>query len=1495
MRPLRAAVAALLAAAAAAAAAEEGPASAGAVNPASTGEVKLAAPSREGVGPSAGALPSAEGAARSTGALPSGGRSGEGPASEGAARSTGALSTAGRSGERPASEGGALPSSGRSGQGPASEGAARSTPAPAPPTAAAAAARPAAAAAPPSGQGASAAGALAVGSKVRLLADLRFKSGKVLPAGTIAEVVQVPGPSGGVAQVSAEGSLFDIAQGQAAPAPAGAGAAGPPPPAPASGAATSAGAAAGTPPAAGDAAAQARLRGAGQPGVLAVGAKVRLLKDLHFKQSGTHLTVGTLATVVAVPGGKEGSVARVQAGQLTFDLYRGWAELVTGGQAPPPPAGSPPAAVATPAPAASATPPPPAPATPPPPTPQPTAAATPVPRTPVPPTPNPPTPPPKTPAPVPATAAPRPADPPPATPAPPEAAPPSGEDAAAPPLPQSAAAGAKKWTVNTRVVKCRSRPRASASYTGDVVRAGQKVAVEKEDGDWVRVSLASSAGGGWVRRKYLTPADDAEGEAAAPPRGGAAAAPTPAPPRGDAPTPTPPQSDPAPPPPDSAAQGAGPPADPFVKGGGVRMLQQVVLRGGTVIPAGATGVVLRVPGDSPENPAQVSVKGRVFNLQPGQGAPAPAPRFVVGGSARILRRITFQSGKEVAEGAVGRVLMVPGAKVEGSPAQVRVKVAKVMSDGRESVAFDLNPGQAEPIEDEAGAAPSTPAPPAGSPQTQPPAGAKEEATPLPPPRSDPDGAAAADGAAASDGALKRAEDGAAKSGGEGKAGGEEGEGEDPAAGGGNAARPDEGGEEGAVKPAPAPPRAEGGADAGALKVPAPPQQQRPVKEKPVMPMGKVAAEYDRSRLPLNPLVIGGVFFVVVLLVTGRVGSWLGLSYSSAAYCGKDPASQLPIPIRIWSIFVLLLWALWVAIDWMCDKLTSLCGALCRKGKGAPAAEPSEPDTSEIAPLQMQSALSNHTDSAPPSIAKSSPAHSGSSARVAKPKVKGLGLGGATKRTPSPSTPTTGSGLQPAPAARAAALASAATAGCAYVALLYYRRKPGQHSSPRHRPATPPALRRARQRNMDELEDRALAAESSVVSSHGAFCMVLPDGAVEAWGDPAKGGDPGGVLEGKRVLAVCPTEDSFVALSPWSDPDGKEGGYEVTVWGYLQSPALPCAANGVTCGSKSFAANLVDGRSVVVWHEAPSAEVLRTQVVELVCTELADAALLQSGEVYIPQGGGPQYGGDPNVVKELKWCGGGAANGSVVRLFANAAAFAAVGRDGAVASWGDPECGGMVQNSSDAALVLALSSRVACVAATQRAFAARHEEGTVAVWGDAQGGGDAGAVQGRLRGVVDVKATTKAFCALRRDGQIACWGSPLFGGDDAEAHSAVAGRLTDSVAATRCAFAAVLRGGSCATWGDPKFGGRLDQKLTRVCAVYATRGAFCALTEAGELHAWGDPRAGGRLEESKRDLIAAEGGAVSVTASQNSFAVLTKKGGVVSWGATSKIISAKAKH
>lgn len=226
---------------------------------------------------------------------------------------------------------------------------------------------------------------------------------------------------------------------------------------------------------------------------------------------------------------------------------------------------------------------------------------------------------------------------------------------------------------------------------------------------------------------------------------------------------------------------------------------------------------------------------------------------------------------------------------------------------------------------------------------------------------------------------------------------------------------------------------------------------------------------------------------------------------------------------------------------------------------------------------------------------------------------------------------------------------------------------------------------------------------------------------------------------------------------------------------------------------------------------------------------------------------------------------------------NTRAFAAVGQQGSVTTWGDPACGG---NSLHVAAHL--KSRAFQICYNEWAFTAFREGGQLVCWGDADAGGAPGDVASSLTsGVVKVCSTEFAFAALKEGGQVIAWGDHSVGGDVSPVHSELQSGVLN-IWGNAGAFVAAKDDGSVITWGDPGAGGviPLEANIRNLENVFSNIRAFAAITGDGGAVAWGAPGCGGDASAVQDEL---QSGVVDIRGNGRAYVAMKADGSVVCWG------------
>lgn len=224
---------------------------------------------------------------------------------------------------------------------------------------------------------------------------------------------------------------------------------------------------------------------------------------------------------------------------------------------------------------------------------------------------------------------------------------------------------------------------------------------------------------------------------------------------------------------------------------------------------------------------------------------------------------------------------------------------------------------------------------------------------------------------------------------------------------------------------------------------------------------------------------------------------------------------------------------------------------------------------------------------------------------------------------------------------------------------------------------------------------------------------------------------------------------------------------------------------------------------------------------------------------------------------------------------NTRAFAAVGQQGSVTTWGDPACRG-----NSGLVTEELKSKAFQLCYNEWAFTAFREGGQLVCWGDADAGGSPGDVASSLTsGVVKVCSTEFAFAALKENGQVIAWGDHSVGGDLSPVHAKLQSGVLN-IWGNAGAFVAAKEDGSVVTWGDPGAGGVPEAHIRDLVSVFCNIRAFAAITRGGGAVAWGAPGCGGDASAVQDQL---QFGVVDIRGNGRAFVAMKDDGSVVCWG------------
>ena len=230
---------------------------------------------------------------------------------------------------------------------------------------------------------------------------------------------------------------------------------------------------------------------------------------------------------------------------------------------------------------------------------------------------------------------------------------------------------------------------------------------------------------------------------------------------------------------------------------------------------------------------------------------------------------------------------------------------------------------------------------------------------------------------------------------------------------------------------------------------------------------------------------------------------------------------------------------------------------------------------------------------------------------------------------------------------------------------------------------------------------------------------------------------------------------------------------------------------------------------------------------------------------------------------------------VSQIYSNLSAFAALKQDGTVVAWGEPDCGGDINNAAEPLV----NVKHLYAAEDSCGFAALTHDGKLIPWGMA--------MKQVLTGVRSFVLGEVLYAAIKQDGSVVSWSNldstpaELISGQ----YAAPAMTNIDTVLINKGAFAALKQDGTVVTWGGADYGGdsrHVASELTHVDLLYANDNAFTARTATGKLVSWGGPsdEQKGREQLAKLSQLAP---AVKVVNTDHGFAALLADGSVYSWG------------
>ncbi|NQX01400.1 putative Ig domain-containing protein [bacterium] len=346
------------------------------------------------------------------------------------------------------------------------------------------------------------------------------------------------------------------------------------------------------------------------------------------------------------------------------------------------------------------------------------------------------------------------------------------------------------------------------------------------------------------------------------------------------------------------------------------------------------------------------------------------------------------------------------------------------------------------------------------------------------------------------------------------------------------------------------------------------------------------------------------------------------------------------------------------------------------------------------------------------------------------------------------------------------------------------------------------------------------------SSSAGFAAIAADGSLRSWGTNGASSPPPAGIGFREIYSAG---FSFSALKS----DGS-----VVGWGDSDDFPYPAPSDkgytAIVAGASTYAGLKADG-AITCWgikNTAPAG----TGYTQVSANSGAFAAL--RGDGTICAWGNPVFGGSSTSgTSQFGAPYTGAPGGTgFTALYANPQAFAALGPDGSIASWGSYIGGG-----SNAPTGTGYTN----ICSNEMAFAALKAGGYIVAWGQAGEGGSGAPTGGGYTAVV---STLKAFAALKADGSISVWGHATFGGSSSDSGSDIIGAPGDAgyvaIYANSNAFAALKADGTIRVWGSAAFGGSGAPGGSGFTKVHSAAAAFAAQKADGSLQVWGSPSQGG---------------------------------------------------
>ena len=279
----------------------------------------------------------------------------------------------------------------------------------------------------------------------------------------------------------------------------------------------------------------------------------------------------------------------------------------------------------------------------------------------------------------------------------------------------------------------------------------------------------------------------------------------------------------------------------------------------------------------------------------------------------------------------------------------------------------------------------------------------------------------------------------------------------------------------------------------------------------------------------------------------------------------------------------------------------------------------------------------------------------------------------------------------------------------------------------------------------------------------------------------------------------------------------------------------------------------------------------------------------------------------------------------ISVYSTARVFVVMINNGNVITFGEPNCGGMIEpDISDLTNITAIKS-------TLCAFAVVNDDGkgniTLKTWGDNNYGGNSIGVNEILRNrrIKTICATSTAFAVLTEDKDIISWGNnpPNITGEIDRIFRMCKGYKIENIYSTKGAFAIFTECGKVFTCGDENYGHdvnidvdvdvqipydnikqiystkkafvlvdnnnqitTLAEEITKtvtnrigIKAIYTTDGGFAAINDQDTVITWGDHDFGGDSSNATRELTNIK----EIYSTAGAFAAINDDGIVITWG------------